>query len=77
MTSEDPLENATEDPWEIDSGNPRWFPRCRFLVCDIFSPCFSRARQDVAFNDDYASKANMISCSIIQYDIIYNNMAIL
>ena len=29
------LENATENPLENATDNPRWFLRCRFLVCNV------------------------------------------
>ena len=32
-----PLENATDNPLEHVAGNPRWFLRCWFLVCDVLS----------------------------------------
>ena len=35
LTSEIPLENAAESPLGDAIENPRGFPRCRFLVCNL------------------------------------------
>ena len=40
LTSENMLENATGNPLEHAIENPRRFPRCRFLVCNIL-PLFT------------------------------------
>ena len=35
LTSDNNLENTTEYPLEYATGNPRCFPRCRFLACNL------------------------------------------